>query len=252
MGYLLSLSKSATGTLLLSCEWLMVLASALLVVGIFGEYGKIPQVRWIKFSKELCAVLVMVGVGGELFMEAGVVLFSHSMQTIQDAEANELRTRLVWQGPRDIPIESAQALFDENLKKLTGQKFRLSVCKNDIPPGAAILGNEEIMLAANALGNVLGRSGWIGVAEPPRQPIAVLPLMVDSCSSVAIFPQLRADAPGSARDAVKALIVVLDSVLMEGLDPDIPITGLSSSLPPDVIDIRVGRHPASPRPTPKK
>jgi hypothetical protein len=85
MGYFLSLSKSATSTALDLSEWALLVFGLVLVVGIFGEYKKLPK-RLLLWPATAFEVMVMIGVAGELMGDGGVFLFSRHLQTISDGE----------------------------------------------------------------------------------------------------------------------------------------------------------------------
>ena len=86
---LFSLSKSATGSVLDLCEYALLFFGLVLVVGIFGEYKKLP--KWfLRWPKELFEILVMIGVAGELLGDGGVFLFSHRLQILEGADIQVL------------------------------------------------------------------------------------------------------------------------------------------------------------------
>jgi hypothetical protein len=89
MGGLLSLSKSATSVALDLSEYALLFFGLVLVVGIFGEYKKVPK-RFLKWPKELFEILVMVGVAGELLADGGVFVFSHRLQILEGADIQTL------------------------------------------------------------------------------------------------------------------------------------------------------------------
>src|SRR5712691_7756459 len=89
MGYFFSLSKSTASTALDVSEWTLLVFGLVLVVGIFGEYKKLPG--WLLGPKPIFEILVMVGVAGELLGDGGVFVFSRLLQSVGDHEIAELR-----------------------------------------------------------------------------------------------------------------------------------------------------------------
>jgi hypothetical protein len=86
MGYFFSLSKSATSTALDMSEWALLVFGLVLVVGIFGEYKKLPKRVLLMWPASVFEMMVMIGVAGELMGDGGVFLFSRHLQTISDGE----------------------------------------------------------------------------------------------------------------------------------------------------------------------
>lgn len=87
MDTLLSFSKSAINSALTWSEYALLLFGAILVIGLIGEEIKNWEVR-----KRLFVALVIIGVAGECFADAGIFLFSHALQIKSDneiAEANK-------------------------------------------------------------------------------------------------------------------------------------------------------------------
>src|ERR1700693_116815 len=129
MGYFSSLSKSATSAALNISEWVLLTFGLGLLVGILGEYKKLP--RFLIGPKELFEILVVIGVAGEFIGDGGIFLFSSQLQTIEEREISRLNTdriqleeRIVWQGPRYIPLYAAPKLFTGRLKQFAGQHFK--------------------------------------------------------------------------------------------------------------------------------
>lgn len=87
VGYLLSLSRSATNKGLDVSEWGLLIAGLVLLVGIVGEY-KLPT--WHHLLKRFEA-LVLIGVLLELLFDGGIFFFTSHLQTILDAESETLR-----------------------------------------------------------------------------------------------------------------------------------------------------------------
>jgi len=85
---LASLSESATSRDLDISEWFLLACGLLLVVGIFGEYEKLP--RWFAWSKTTFATLVMLAIAGEFFGDAGVFIFSRHLQTLEGVDIQTL------------------------------------------------------------------------------------------------------------------------------------------------------------------
>jgi hypothetical protein len=92
MGYFLSLSKAEVSTALDASEWSILLFGLLLVIGIFGEYDKVPK-PMAKWPKAVFEIMVMIGVAGELLGDGGVFLFSRQLQRIEGADLQELNRK---------------------------------------------------------------------------------------------------------------------------------------------------------------
>ena len=89
MGYFLSLSKSAASIALNISEWILLFSGLILVIGIFGEYKKLPR-RLLIWPTAVFEIMVMVGVAGELIGDAAVSLFSRHLETISGLEIASL------------------------------------------------------------------------------------------------------------------------------------------------------------------
>jgi hypothetical protein len=123
-----SLSKHATALALDSSEVALLLFGLLLVVGLVGEYSE--SERWKKYVKTF-EMLVILGVAGELFADAGVFVFSARLQSLSDIEVGRL----------NVAAESANAtakqfesqIADANSKADTARRdaesFRLDIAK---------------------------------------------------------------------------------------------------------------------------
>src|SRR5579862_7151232 len=81
-----SLSKSATETGLNLSELLLLIFGASLVFGMLGEYERLPGGLIQLIQKRRFVALVILGVSGELFADAGVWLFSGQLQIITERE----------------------------------------------------------------------------------------------------------------------------------------------------------------------
>ena len=86
MGYLLSLSKSATILALDISGWALLIGGVVLVVGLWGEI-KLPH--WHHRLKTF-ERMVFLGVCVELLADGGIFLFTSHLQTILDAESAAL------------------------------------------------------------------------------------------------------------------------------------------------------------------
>src|ERR1700733_381773 len=101
MRYFFSLSKSAATVGFEVSEWILLVFGAILVLGIFGEYKKLPSRLLTVWPATAFEILVMIGVAGELLGDGGVFVFSSRLQSIEDRElsdmgsnAQQLETRL--------------------------------------------------------------------------------------------------------------------------------------------------------------
>jgi hypothetical protein len=95
MGYLfswLSLSKSAAEHGLDFCEILIILAGLVLTLGAIGEYAKEHHKLPLSLRCPMWVFILMVvgGLIGEFVGDAGVFLFSGTLQTISDEEVAKL------------------------------------------------------------------------------------------------------------------------------------------------------------------
>jgi|SRR5665213_3547874 len=95
MGYLfswISLSKSVAESGLDDSEILIIVAGLLLTLGAIGEYledhKKFPG--WFEWPKLVFILMVVVGLVGEFFGDAGVFVFSGALQSISDTEVANL------------------------------------------------------------------------------------------------------------------------------------------------------------------
>ena len=92
MGYFFSLSKSGVSTGLDISEWILLIFGLVLVIGIFGEYKKVPRCM-ATWPKAVFEILVMIGVAGELCGDGGVFLFSRQLQILEGADIQALDTK---------------------------------------------------------------------------------------------------------------------------------------------------------------
>ena len=113
MGYFFSLSKSAATVGLEVSEWMLLVFGGVLVLGIFGEYKKLPKRLLLLWPATVFEILVMVGVAGELLGDGGVFIFSSHLQSIEDQElsslgsnAGQLEARLKIVGDKATRAES--------------------------------------------------------------------------------------------------------------------------------------------------
>jgi hypothetical protein len=89
MHVLLVLSKSSASAGLDISEWVILICGVVLVIGIFGEYKKVPK-RMALWPESILALLVMIGVAGELLGDGGVFLFSRRLQILEGADIQML------------------------------------------------------------------------------------------------------------------------------------------------------------------
>jgi hypothetical protein len=110
-----SLSESATNLDLDISEWFLLICGFVLVIGIFGEYGKLPK-RLFTWSTATFATLVMVAIAGEFFGDAGVFVFSRHLQKLEGADIQTLSQKsevaLANANDADNQAKSAVALLD--------------------------------------------------------------------------------------------------------------------------------------------
>ncbi len=110
-----SLSESATSRDLDISEWFLLICGFVLVIGIFGEYGKLPK-RLFTWSTAAFATLVMIAIAGELFGDAGVFIFSRHLQILEGADIRTLSQKseaaLANANDADNKAKSAVALVD--------------------------------------------------------------------------------------------------------------------------------------------
>jgi hypothetical protein len=85
--FLDSLSKSTVETALHVSEVVLLLGGLLLLVGIWGEYRK--KEKWKKYLGAF-QIMVLAGIGVELLGDAGVFLFSESLQRLEGADIQAL------------------------------------------------------------------------------------------------------------------------------------------------------------------
>ena len=99
---MLAASKSGTETALDVSEIFLIVSGLILTWGAIGEYleehDKLP--RWMKWPKLVFILMVVVGLLGEFFSDAGVYVFSRHLQTLEGADIKALE------------ITSAKALSD--------------------------------------------------------------------------------------------------------------------------------------------
>jgi hypothetical protein len=163
MGYIfswLSLSKSTAETGLDVSEIAIIIAGLILTWGAVGEYledhNKLPA--WMTWPKLVFIFMVVGGLVGEFFGDAGVFVFSGSLQSISDSEvarlnteagaarreagnaikeaavlrlrAEELAEQILEVGPRDLMLRGkrADALVQE-LLQYAGQLVQIRVCR---------------------------------------------------------------------------------------------------------------------------
>jgi hypothetical protein len=160
MGYLLSLSKSATVIGLNLSEWSLLICGVALAIGIAGE---IRSGIW-RLSKHVCEYLVLWAVLGELISDGGVFFFSSQLERISNIEIAEvskhaadareraakieketvvLRDQLRTQGSRAALLwePRSQELFAK-IEPFRGQKIQVAQCgrpDNEVTLGAAII-----------------------------------------------------------------------------------------------------------------
>jgi hypothetical protein len=89
MGYLFSLSRSATSGWLNASEIFLLLSGIVLVIGLFGE-----QLPWWHPRLRIFEILVIVGCGGELLADGGVALFSWQLERISNEEIARLNVAI--------------------------------------------------------------------------------------------------------------------------------------------------------------
>jgi|SRR5579862_5054127 len=88
MGRLLdSFSKSTVETALHTSEMLLLISGFVLLIGIWGEYRK--GEKWKRYLAAF-QVMVLAGIGVELLADAGVFLFSESLQRLEGADIQAL------------------------------------------------------------------------------------------------------------------------------------------------------------------
>jgi hypothetical protein len=198
--------------------------------------------------------MVVGGLFGEFVGDAGVFLFSGAVQTIQDQEANDLRTRLAWQGPRDIPINAAKDTFKTSLQRFAGQRAKGVVCGAYAFDGAL---PAEPIFTDEAIRHSLTRAGWMIILDDPRFPMPTIDRSCAGGETVSI--NVRWDAPPRTREAGRALQSILNEVLLQNNDgPSAGSRGQPPSVdmqksptyPPsaDTVVYFVARHPANPHP----
>jgi len=95
--FLDSWSKSTLETALHISEGLLLLAGLVLLIGIWGEYRK--GERWKKWLT-IFQIMVIAGIGAELFADAGVFLFSESLQRLEGADIQALDNKAREAGDR--------------------------------------------------------------------------------------------------------------------------------------------------------
>ena len=218
----------------------------------------------LKFVLEILgAILVAGGVTGEFFVhiwseqiETEIRVINRDLlgiantraqnaldRAIKEADARaELAKQLLWYGPRDVPLLTAQEQIDAALKPFVGQRFRDSICRGDFSNGN--LGASEAATAENGLMRVLVHAGWSLVPSrgiPKRIPF---PLILPSCESNGIWAAVRPSAPKSTKEAAATLAALLRDVLREQKTASVLTSDIHvpNQLPADVIEIRVGRH----------
>lgn len=154
------LSKSTVSLAEFGFGILSVVSTALLVIGILGEYHKLD--RWKK-TAEFFALFVILGVGGELIGETGVIVFSYAVQSIDDAEVASLDRQLLTQGPRWRLLENGKVKFVNTLKLLAGQRITLIRCgtlTNSTPEPFRLEGDLESFLGHDGAGWIIDFREW--------------------------------------------------------------------------------------------
>ena len=123
-----SLSKHATTVALDSSEVALLLFGLLLVVGLVGEYSESDH--WKKYVK-VFEMLVILGVAGELFADAGVFAFSARLQSLSDIEVARLNAAAESANATAKQFESQIADANSNADKArtNADSFRLDIAK---------------------------------------------------------------------------------------------------------------------------
>ena len=115
MTFLLPQTQSATSTCLDISEWLLLICGLMLVIGIAGEYEKLPK-RLFPWSASIFVTLVIVSIFGEVVADAGVFIFSKHLQTLEGADIQTLSQKselaLRHADDADSKAQSAAALLD--------------------------------------------------------------------------------------------------------------------------------------------
>jgi len=141
--FLDSWPKSTLETALHISEGLLLLAGLVLLIGIWGEYRKGEQ--WKKWLA-VFQIMVLAGIGAELFADAGVFLFSESLQRLEGADIQALDNKAREAGDRaadaigksKIAVNRAEAA-DSTSKEAadeSGKAERSAVTALDLAKGA--------------------------------------------------------------------------------------------------------------------
>lgn len=86
MGTLISsLTKSQISTLFSMSEWVLLVSTIVLVIGIIGE----SRTPWWRLRHDVYVFLVALGCIGEFVGEAGIFGFSRRLQTLEEAEISQ-------------------------------------------------------------------------------------------------------------------------------------------------------------------
>jgi hypothetical protein len=195
MGYFLSfsLSKPATETLLDVSEIILIGAGLILTVGAIGEYleehGRLP--RWIAWPRVVFIIMVVAGLLGEFFSDAGVFVFSRHLQTIADLEIAHLEASNVGlrkdfadaQKETALAIDRAAAADLARVKLEASMEWRklskeqeIKLCSELGPQLAkkyhvnAIFGDMEAESYAVSIGDALDRCEMSGGITPSTNP----------------------------------------------------------------------------------
>jgi hypothetical protein len=258
MGYLFSISKSATEDWLKGFEGLLLVCGLVLAFGAAGEYledhDRLPGwMKWSRKPKLIFVWMVALSLFGEFAGDAGVFVFSGRLQSIQDRESQSLRVQteqeiekrinlekiVVWEGPRYMPILWAEKQFRKELSAFPGQRFRVSVCTMDFSPPSGDLRQTEIGQTWEAIEFVLHQAKW-------ELAGGRLEWMENNCLSTSIAVRTPKEATKSTCDAALALQSALTVALSDLAFVYCDGTQWKPDPGPDVIEIHIGKHPSRP------
>ncbi len=226
-------------------EWIEYFAEAFVIAACIGEFiAEFMKIRTEDWRHQLAKISVLVLIAA-LAIELGAlvrtnILAGKEIALLNDARV-EIEERLIWEGPRDIPIENAKDLFSKRLRSFSGQLFVEEICGvTDMEPPRG-----EKQYVAESISRALIQAGW---------KVSPYPFSMYSapCEEEGITVLIRSRASKTTSDAASALQSVLDEVLLQNSKgptraPSPPVVqGTSPLATEDIVDIWVGRHPLYP------
>lgn len=209
IGTFLSLSKSATLTMLDVSEWALLIFGAILVAGLIIEYHAEHASRWMKLGE----MLVIVGVAGELLGDGGIFLFSRHLQMIADQEIADLT---ITAGNAKASAETAAKAAD-----------RANISANDAGVAAGQAQDKLAQIVAALEPRSLTKKDIAEIAEAARPCVK---------SNIRVVIKTLRKSPRLAYQILKALKdagfnIDIDPTSLAGT-PEVSFSGPPEQLPP--------------------